>query len=79
MQVNVVTAHNTLKNLNVQRVTDLTNDVTAAQLDISLQNLVPVLGDPNKVNLKIVHAMTNFAVFHYELTFTQKYEIFVEA
>jgi hypothetical protein len=79
MQVNVISAHDPFKNPNVQRVTNLTNDVTTAQLDITLQNLVTILGYPNKVNLEIVHTMTTFAVFHYELTFTQKYEIFVEA
>ena len=64
MQVDMILAHNSFKDLDVQRITHLAKYVTAAQLNISGQNLITIFRYPNKVNLYTVHAMTTFAVFH---------------
>jgi len=56
--MDMILADNPFEDLNVQRITYLAKYVTTAQLDITRKNLITVFRYPNKVNLKIVNAMT---------------------
>ncbi len=64
MQMDMILAYNPFQDINVQRITNLAKYVTTAQLNITGQNLITIFRYPNQVNLKIVHTVTTFAVFH---------------
>jgi hypothetical protein len=46
MYVHVVLAYHTLKDTDIFRITDLLDKITAPDLHIPLENVVPIFGDP---------------------------------
>jgi hypothetical protein len=45
--VNVILTHCSLENLDVLGITNLDNEFPAAFLNLSLEDMVPIFGDPN--------------------------------
>ena len=80
--MHVVAGQYTLDNLNTVFTANLPDDLSHAQPDVTLQNLVTIFGDPNKWNLngRKVKALINMVrlggeqlhlIKHYEINVLQ--------
>ena len=52
MDMHMILAHNTFKYLDILRITNLLDKVTASLLNISFQNFIPIFCNPNYVGCK---------------------------
>jgi hypothetical protein len=66
----MIFAHYPFDYLNIQRITTLANNLTAALLYLALQYLITIFGYPYKVNLYAIYAVGTVSVFH--LPFSRK-------
>ena len=66
MQVYMIAADDALDNSNIKGITDLSDQVAAAQLDLASEYAVSVLRAEDQVHLQLVDAMGAMSLLHAE-------------
>ena len=66
MQMHVIATDDTLDDANVKGITDLSNQISAAHLDLAPEYAVSVLGAEDEMHLKLVNAMWAMSLLHAE-------------
>ena len=64
MQVHVIAADDPLDDAHVEGITDLSNQVSAAHLDLASEYAVSVLRAEDQMHLKLVNAMGAMSLLH---------------
>ena len=77
-QMDMVFTYNAFDDLNIQRITYLTQYIATTQLYVALQDVVTILCNPNQVDLKAVNRMGTTTIFH-TTKIENDFKIFVEA
>ena len=66
MQMHVIAADDALDDAHVEGITDLLDQVSAAQLDLAPEYAISVLGAEDQVHLQLVDAMVALSLLHAE-------------
>ena len=64
VQMHVIAADNTFNDADIKSVANLTDQVTAALLDLTTQHMVAILGMEDPMYLQLVDAMAAFSLLH---------------
>ena len=73
MKVNMIFAYNSLENANIFSITNLLDQSSTSELNISLKNMITIFGNPNYMRCKPRYGMTQSSLFFFHKPKIQKW------